>query len=203
MHGLINRALQGYVTDTFGTEIWDRIRQEADLPFGGFEPLLTYDASWTPRVIAASARVLDRPRAAVLEDLGTHIVSHPNLEPLRRLLRFGGVTYLDFLDSLEDLPGRAQMALPDLNMPEITLEQCAPGEFRLTCQFTVAGVGHVMLGLLRAMADDYGALVLLEHHGTTECGELLSIRLLDDAHGVARQFELAPSATRQPPVCAR
>lgn len=203
MHGLINRALQGYITDTFGLDTWSRIKVVAELPFDGFEPMLTYDLAWTPRVIDAAARVLDRPRAAVLEDLGTHLVSHPNLEPLRRLLRFGGVTYRDFLDSLEDLPGRAQMALPDLNTPEISLEEQAPGEFHLTCRFKVAGSGHVMLGLLRAMADDYGALALLEHQGTTEEGELLLIRLLDDAHGVARRFDLAPSAMRQPSAYLR
>jgi len=200
MHGLINRALQGFVTDTFGQDIWARIRQEAALPFDGFEPMLTYDVAWTPRVIDAAARVLDRPVAAVLEDLGTHLVSHPNLEALRRLLRFGGVSYRDFLDSLEDLPGRVQMALPDLNLPDVTLEEHALGEFHLTCRFKVAGIGHVMLGLLRAMADDYGTLVLLEHLGTTERGELLSIRLIDDAHGVARRFELAPGVRQQSSV---
>jgi Haem-NO-binding len=203
MHGLINRALQGFVIDTFGPDVWFRVVRDAELPFDGFEPMLTYDVIWTPRVIDAAARVLDRSRAAVLEDLGTHLVSHPKLEPIRRLLRFGGVTYRDFLDSLEDLPERAQMALPDLNMPQITLEECGPTEFRLRCRFKVAGVGHVMLGLLRAMADDYGALVLLDHHGATEEGELLSIRLLDDAHGVAREFDLALVGLPQPSAYLR
>jgi hypothetical protein len=203
MHGLINRALQGYVTDTFGPGVWARIRDEAELPFDGFEPMLTYDVALTPRVIDVAARVLDRPRASVLEDLGTHLVSHPNLEALRRLLRFGGVTYRDFLDSLEDLPGRAQMALPDLHTPDISLEEYAPGEFRLTCRFQVIGIGHVMLGLLRAMADDYGALALLDHHGMTERGELLLIQLLDDAHGVGRRFDLAPCVRHQTSACLR
>lgn len=203
MHGLINRALQGFLTDTFGKEVWERVRQDADLPFDGFEPMLTYDVVWTPRIIDSAARVLDRPRSAVLEDLGTHLVSNPRTEALRRLLRFGGVTYRDFLDSLEDLPGRAKMALPDINMPDIALEDCGSGEFRITCRFKVNGIGHVLLGLLRAMADDYGALVLLEHHGTTELGESLSIRLLDDAHGVARRFELAPQSRREPSAYLR
>jgi hypothetical protein len=203
MHGLINRALQGFVIETFGLQVWLRIVREAGLPFDGFEPMLTYDPDWTPKVIAAAARVLERSRGAVLEDLGTHLVSHPNLEALRRLLRFGGVSYRDFLDSLEDLPGRAQMALPDLDMPELTLEDIGAGEFRLTCQFKVAGIGHVMLGLLRAMADDYGALAVLDHHGTTDQGEVLTIRLLDDAHGVARRFDLALPAVPLPSVYVR
>jgi hypothetical protein len=48
-------------------------------------------------------------------------VTDPGLEPLRRLLRFGGGTFEEFLVSLEELPDRARLAMPELEMPEITL----------------------------------------------------------------------------------
>ena len=88
MHGLINRSIQCFLRDTYGPASWSAIAGAAGLGFDNFEPLLIYDAALTESVIAAAAGYLQRPRETVLEDLGTYLVSHPNLEALRRLLRF-------------------------------------------------------------------------------------------------------------------
>jgi hypothetical protein len=194
MHGLINRAIQGYLRDTFGQDMWLAIARAARLGHDGFEPMLHYDPAQTDAVLDAAARLLDRPRDALLEDMGTYLVSHPNLERLRRLLRFSGVGFVDFLQSLEDLPGRGRLALPDLDLPALDLAEDGADRYRLTCRSPLAGAGHVIMGLLRAMADDYGALVLLDHKGTSEKGEVVGIHLLDTRHSAGRRFELAAGA---------
>lgn len=191
MHGLVNRAIQCFLRDTYGGPLWVAVAQKAKLGFDSFEALLIYDQSQTESVLDAAARLLDRPRDALLEDLGTYLVSNRSAGPLRRLLRFGGVTFADFLHSLDDLPGRARLALPDLDLPLLELTSLAPARFALTCRSPLAGMGHTVVGLLRAMADDYGALVLLDHQGDSPAGEVIAISLLDNAHGERRQFPLA------------
>ena len=99
------------------------------------------------------ARALDRPKEAVLEDLGTYLVSHPNVEALRRLLRFGGETFIEFLHSLDDLPGRARLAVEDLDLPDMELREHGGSSYSLTCHSFGSGFGHVMLGILRALAS--------------------------------------------------
>jgi hypothetical protein len=138
--------------------------------------------------------VLRRLRDAILEDLGTFLVSDPSLDALRRLLRFGGVTFLDFLQTLEDTRGRGRLAVPDINLPELDLFEISPSVYTLQCRFPISGSGHVMVGLLRAMADDYGALVLLDHDGFSLDGELIVIQLLDETYARRRKFELAMQA---------
>lgn len=194
MHGLIIRALQCFLRDTYGASVWARILRSAQVPFDGFEPMLTYDLALWTRVLDAAAQTLDRPREVLLEDMGHYLVFHPNLERLRRLLRFGGVSYADFVNSLEEAPGRARLAVPDLNLPDLMLVEVAAQEFRLHCRFAVPGAGHVLLGLMRAMADDYGTLVLLDHEGAEAGAEVLSIHLLDSAHTEGRRFDLAVPA---------
>jgi len=194
MHGLINRSFQCFLRDTYGAPLWSDVAREARLGFDSFEPMLIYDPSLTEAVIAAAARQLARPRETVLEDLGTYLVSHPNVEALRRVLRFGGVTFVDFLHSLEDLPGRGRLALPDLDLPSLHLSDEGPGQFTLLCRSPLLGAGHVVVGLLRAMADDYGALVLLEHQGSGRQGESIAINLLDQRFAEGRRFELAGRA---------
>ena len=199
MHGLINRSIQCFLRDTYGPVIWSQAAQMANLGFDSFEPLLIYDAALTDAVIAAAVQVLRRPRETILEDLGTYLVAHPNTEALRRLLRFGGGTFVDFLQSLDDLPDRGHLALPDLDLPKLRLVAKGDGVFFLHVSGVISGVGHVIVGLLRTMADDYGALVLLDHAGAAPLGaaltgpteEVISIQLLDQSHSAGRHFDLA------------
>jgi hypothetical protein len=191
MHGLINRSIQCFLRDTYGGPVWEAVVREAQLGFSGFEAMLTYDAVLTEQVIDAACRVLDRPRDSILEDLGTYLVSHRNVEAVRRLLRFGGVTFGDFLNSLEDLPERGRLAVPDLDMPDLRLSEGPDGTAILRARAAMPGVGHVALGLLRAMADDYGALVFLDHLGVEDGWEIISIRIVDRAWTAGRRFELA------------
>lgn len=190
MHGLFNRAIQCFLRDTYGAALWLAVARRAQLGFEGFETMLTYDPSLTEAVLAAAATELNRPRDTVLEDLGTYLVSHPNVEALRRLLRFGGASFVDFLYSLEDLPDRARLALPELELPALEFSDLGDGHFRLRCKGHIRGIGHVVVGLLRAMADDYGALVLLDHGGSDAGGEVISIDLLDHSHASGRRFHL-------------
>lgn len=194
MHGLINRSIQCFLRDTYGPALWAAVAQEARLGFDSFETMLTYDPALTEAVLAAAVRLLERPRETVLEDLGTYLVSHPNVEALRRLLRFGGVTFVDFLHSLEDLPGRGRLALPDLDLPGLEVTDHRPDFFTLVCRAALPGAGHVMMGLLRAMADDYGALVLLEHQGGGPEAEAVTIHLLESSFAAGRRFDLAARA---------
>lgn len=191
MHGLINRSVQSFLRDTYGDAEWLAIARLGQLGLENFEPLLSYDDTLTEAMIEAAAAALGRPRETILEDLGTYLVSHPNLESLRRLLRFGGVTFVDFLHSMEDLPEHARLGLPDLNLPEFFLVDCGNGRFLLQVAPLVAGIGYVIVGLLRAMADDYGALVLLDHGGIKGGKEVVSILLLDQSYSEGRRFDLA------------
>ncbi|KMK68095.1 heme NO-binding domain-containing protein [Puniceibacterium sp. IMCC21224] len=199
MHGLINRTLQFFLQDTYGLECWHDIAAAADLSVPEFEAMLQYDASVTDAVLDAATRRLGKPRDDLLEDVGTYLVSHPHTESLRRLMRFGGVNFCDFLHSLEDLPDRTRLAVPDLDLPTLELDEFEQNCFALRCIGPIDGFGHVLVGVLRAMADDYGALVLLEHEGRTEMQESISITLIETDYSEGREFDLgaAPVDRRQ------
>lgn len=194
MHGLINRAVQCFLRDTYGVDRWLHVARMAGFGDDGFDTMAVYDLSVTDALIDAAARMLDRPRDLVLEDMGTYLVSHPTVEPLRRLLRFGGATFMDFLLSLEDLPGRSRLAVPDIDIPELALEEAEADVFLLTCRSPLNGAGHVVMGLMRAMADDYGALVLLDHLGGGDGSERLRIHVLETSFAAGRRFDLASVA---------
>lgn len=191
MHGLMNRAIECFVRDTYGPRTWAAVARTAGLEDSSFEAMLVYDESITDAVLDAATAELNKPLDAFLEDLGTYLVSHPTTEALRRLLRFGGVTFAEFLNSLDELRGRARLAVSDLDLPELELHEQSSGNYLLSCRYHRPGFGHVLTGILRAIADDYGALVLLEMVEQRGDTEVLSIAVLETAFAEGRQFQLA------------
>lgn len=194
MHGLINRSIELFVTDNYGRPTWRSAAARAGLGIETFEPMLTYPPDVTERVLASVAGTLGRDREAVLEDLGTYLVTHPRMGNVRRLLRFGGETFIDFLHSLEELSDRARLAVPDLEMPEIELRDGGASGFVLEVRFDRPGFGWVLVGVLRAMADDYGALAVIDGAVPVAGGERLTIEVPDCAFVEGRSFHLAATA---------
>lgn len=191
MHGLINRAIQCFLRDTYGQSTWDAVAQEAELPPAGFEAMFLYDDETTKRMVDAAVAILGKPKEALLEDLGTYLVSHPNVESLRRLLRFGGESFHEFLHSVDDLPRRARLAVPDLELPSLEVLDHPSGQFEIVCRWDKAGFGHVLVGVLRTMADDYGALVMLDHEGGVGFEERVAVQVLQNEFTTGRPFELS------------
>lgn len=190
MHGLVNRSIQLFVCHTYNCETWVTCTEVARIGFSDFEGMMLYEENYTARILDAMTQVLDRPRADLMEDFGTFLVSHPQFEPVRRLLRFGGVDFVEFLHSLDDLDDRARLALANLTLPKIELHPDGEGHFKLLCDLSLPGYSYVMMGVLRAMADDYGALVLLNHMSFEGEKEVVSIRLVANHFAEGRQFVL-------------
>lgn len=190
MHGLINKAIQAFVTDTYGEDRWKSVMDLSGLGFVEFEAMLIYPDDQSFKVLSAMETVLERPLAEMLEDMGTFLVSNPQAEALRRLLRFGGVDYVEFLYSLDDLPDRARLAVSDLHLPALELVEQSPGRFELICAQGLPGYAHVMMGILRAMADDYGDLVFLEHSGMREDADIITITHVESQFAEGRAFSL-------------
>lgn len=190
MHGLMMKAIQGFASDTYGPAFWASTLRRADVDQTDFEPMLSYDDAVGEAILDALSAQLNRPRSAVLEDIGTYLVSDPHVDRLRRLLRFTGVDYVDFLHALEDLPGRARLALPDLLLPRMQLTGGQDAPYVLTIGAEPEGFGHVMTGVLRAMADEYGALVMLNHQGLGPEGERICITLVEASFAKGRHFDL-------------
>lgn len=196
MHGLVNRSLQSFLEDTYGSAFWDVVRKAARLEDGDLEAMLIYPDAVTTDIIATACGELGRDRGELLEDLGTYLVTHPHMEAVRRLLRFGGHTFDEFLYSLDDLHDRLKLAVPDLEVPQLETRAFNANSYGLICKWHESGFGAVFVGILRALADDYGALVLLDLDMVkTDFGfeETIKIQVLETSFATGRDFSLTSS----------
>ena len=185
MHGLINRSIQHFLTETYGAAVWRDLAADAGLAPEGFEAMLSYDDAQTFLLIDLAADRLRKPAEAIWEDYGMFLVS---LEPLRRLMRFSGGDFGEFLGSLGELHERAELAVAGLGLPRLSIARNDGTLVRVCHDPAWTGFSGTLAGVLRAMADDYGALVLIE---ANEALRQVDIELLDAAFSAGRDFVLA------------
>jgi hypothetical protein len=193
MLGIVNKAIECFLQDTYGSA-WTKVVRALNLGTPSFEALLSYDDDLTGRLIAEAERHVGKPRDDLLEDLGIYLVSHARYGVLRRLLRFAGVTFEDFLLSVDELPDRTRLALPDLLIPQIRVDARDGNRFDIRCAAGLPGFAQVLAGCLRAMADDYGALVTLALAAEGEGGAAhIEVIVHTARHSSGKPFRLAAS----------
>ena len=198
MHGLICKGIEGFVASRHGRDRWNAAIRAAGIDFPGFETVHVYDDAMMQRLFAALAVELKESPFAMLEDLGTWVCTHPPLEPIRRLFRFSGATFEEMLHALDEVHERARLALPDIDLPVLSLIEMGEGQYRVASTWSSPGAGSVVIGILRAMADDYGVLAYLEFETGAEVNgvwtEMIALRTLDARFAAPRAFELGGAA---------
>ena len=89
---VFNKAIEAFVCQRYGDKLWVDQLIDLSLPGYGFEAMLTYEDGITHDLVAEDGQA-----------------------SIRRLLRFGGATFEDFLLSLDDLNDRVALALGDVS----------------------------------------------------------------------------------------
>ena len=193
MLGLVNKAIENFTIDSYGDQLWQEVVQQNSEFEPCFELMLKYPDRLT--FDPALAAALNRPQLDVLEDLGTYLVSHKNGQTLRRLLRFGGQNYEEFLISLDELNERSEIALSGLALPALRIERHSGALFHLVVGQGWPGFEAVMIGILRALADDYGALVWIEPIEPLRGMCRIEIKMLEVSFSAGRQFTLSAAGS--------
>ena len=198
MDGLIAKSVLHFLEAAHGVQCREAIASEVDTSASDLQSIGQHDTARALEFVACAARNLNRETSEIWEDIGTHLVTHPDLETVRRLLRFGGADFKEFLWSLDDLYDRAQLAVRGMDLPNLRLEPMDATLYSLRVSWPVVATsdqevaGPLVLGALRAMADDYGALVFLELVSNQSADEAarIEVNLLEAGFAPARDFHL-------------
>lgn len=198
MQRLVVRAIEEFLRDTHGDALWTRVVADCDARtregVTGSAPVPRDREQQIHQLLSVTAERLRRPVGELFEDMGAWLARR---EAIRRLLRFSGRDFRDFLMRLEELPGRAHFVIPDLDMPQIEITLQSNQSLRLSFPHSAPGWSEILAGVLRVMADDYGTLALIEVKG-----DEVHVQISDDAFAEGREFRLvgdraADMATRR------
>ena len=189
MHGVVNKALERFTIDTYGFELWKKVVSACPHAVVFYEAMLCYPDQDSYDLLNQLSGFLNKPNADLLEDMGTYLVVHRNQDGFRRLLRFGGADFRDFLFSLNEFNARIDLIMPDLNLPQINVVCGAENQISIRLAPSWFEFTYLCIGILHAMADDYGSLISLAH--ITDTGSaVIQITLIDDRFAVAHGFKL-------------
>lgn len=188
MNGLINRAIEEFLRSTYGEGLLQAVADEIAVAAGLSSPLWV---DFGPAALGRAAFRLAKPSSEMFEDLGAWMT---RIEPIRRLLRFSGRDFRDFLLRLDELPGRAHLVVPTLKVPRLHVD-ASEQTVRLVLLNRDPDWQFVLAGLIRGMADDYGALCLI----SVEEGAI-QIDIWDEQFAEGRMFCLQNSAFQGPAV---
>ncbi|MFI0397005.1 heme NO-binding protein [Paracoccus jiaweipingae] len=158
MISFLSRSVEAFLRHTYGRTFAEGTgaapdRQAIDGDAMGFV---------LPLLQAAGAQ-LHKPVEELTEDWAAWLARH---EAVRRLLRFSGAEFRDFIAALGELPGRVRMVLPANAPPRVRVVPQGEGPQQLVVEGADIWA-HFLAGMVRAMADDYGSLALVSVEGST------------------------------------
>lgn len=194
MLGVVNKAIEEFVITVHGGAVWQEVLRDIGTPGFRFEPMLMYEDEKSYALIRALSKRLSKPQQDILDDIGTYLVTPPNGGALRRLLRFLGSSFDDFLFSLDDLNDRVDLALPDLQLPQIMVIPQTIDRVHVRVSQTWSGFAYVLQGLLRAMADDYGTLVFLDVRRDITDSACIEVILIENNFSAGIDFDMVGGA---------
>lgn len=169
MYGLVNRAVEGLVTEKFGTEAWQRICARAGIEDPQFVAMEAYDDAVTFSLVAAASVELELEPAAVLEAFGDYWTTYTIDEGYGDLLTMMGSTLDEFLDNLDSMHARIAGTMPKLMPPSFEREACDDGSSILHYRSERDGLAPMVLGLLKGLARRFSVTIEIEQLDSEAC----------------------------------
>lgn len=163
MYGMVNRAIEGLITEHLGVEGWDRICARAGVETPVFVSSEPYPDELTYRLVGAAAEELQIPAAEVLHRFGVYWILRTATEGYADLMDAGGRTLGEFLDHLPAFHTRVQLSFPDLRPPEFRIVERGERRVRLRYESRREGLQPFVEGLLEGLAQRFGLEVSTEH----------------------------------------
>lgn len=159
MYGMVNQGIRTFISDNHGPEKWAAICEDAGIETDAFEVTRVYDDDITYKLVSSISKCLDLSTETVLEVFGTYWTVFARETPIGKLIQFGGDTFLDVLDNLDDLHTRVTMSMPELKPPSFELEDVSESVYLLHYHSVRDGLAPMVVGLVHGLAEQYGESV--------------------------------------------
>lgn len=155
MYGMVNQAVRELVLNNHGQEVWDKIRSEANVIETEFHSLHIYPDEMTYRLVMAASKVLDTPPEVILVSFGETWTDFASRTSFSRLIRFGGRTFLEFVQNLDQMHTKIKITLPELVPPSFRTSDVTDEGMRLHYYSYRPGLAPFVQGILIGLAKIY------------------------------------------------
>lgn len=159
MYGLVNRALQDFVTREFGPEKWTIIRQKAGVNEIVFVSMESYPDDITYKLARVTSEVLGIPIDKALEAFGAYWVTYTAREGYGEMLNMCGGSLKEFMMNLNSLHARIRLSFPQLKPPLLKCMDIQDRSLILHYYSDRPGLAPMVIGLIKGLGKRFSVEV--------------------------------------------
>lgn len=170
MYGIVNKAIQGLVTENYGEDVWEQIKKEAGVDVELFLSNEAYPDQMTFSLAGAASKVLNISVNDVLIAFGKYWVLKTGMRTYGELMKAGGNNFKEFIINLPAFHSRVMLMYPNLSPPEFSVSDIKENELILHYYSHRKGLTYFVHGLIQGLGEMYNTKVNISIVGLKEEG---------------------------------
>ena len=151
MYGMVNKAVEELVCLHHGEDVWQKIKERANVDVDVFISNETYSDDITYKLVAAASEILGKPADEILVAFGEHWVLFTAQKGYGEMMRAGGRSLPEFLANLPNFHNRLVMIFPKLQPPRFECRDIGPDSFSLHYYSHRPGLASFVVGLMQGL----------------------------------------------------
>ncbi|MBL4709298.1 MAG: heme NO-binding domain-containing protein [Flavobacteriales bacterium] len=162
MYGIVNQAIQGLVTEQFGEETWQKVKEKSKVNIDTFFNNESYEDKVTYDLAGAAADVLGIPLSEVLIAFGEYWVLKTGMKNYGSLMKSGGGNLKEFLINLPNFHSRVMLIYPNLTPPEFRVSNVDENSLQLHYYSQREGLADFVVGLLQGLGKMFETAITID-----------------------------------------
>jgi hypothetical protein len=162
MYGIVNKAIEDLITEQFGAEQWELVKQKSGVDVDFFLSNEPYDDAITYQLAGAASAVLGITVGQVLNAFGEYWVLKTGKEKYGGLMEAGGKNLREFLVNLPMFHNRIMLMYPKLTPPEFRVSDATDSSICVHYHSKREGLQEFVRGLLSGLAKMYETQATIE-----------------------------------------
>ena len=162
MYGLVNKSLEELLTEQYGEDAWEAIKEKSGVDVDFFLSNESYEDEITYKLVGAATNVLGLSVKEVLNALGEYWILRTGKEKYGGLMEAGGATLEEFLLNLPVFHNRVMLIYPKLTPPEFRISDVTERSIQVHYFSKRVGLQELVRGLLQGLAKMYNSPAVIE-----------------------------------------
>lgn len=162
MYGIVNKAIQELVTEHYGEETWERVRNKSQVAISSFLSTAQYPDEITFQLALAAAEELKASLRQVLLSFGEFWILNTGKKHYGQLMEAGGVSFPDFLVNLPSFHSRVMLYYPNISPPEFKVRRIGLHEIDLYYYSTRNGLTDFVEGLIHGIGKMFNISIQID-----------------------------------------
>ena len=156
MYGIVNKAIQDLVTENFGADKWELIKEKSGVDIDYFLSNEPYDDDITFQLAGATSEIIGITVGQVLNAFGEWWILKTGKEKYGGLMEAGGNNLKEFLVNLPQFHNRIMLMYPKLTPPEFKVSDIENNSIHVHYFSKREGLQEFVRGLLSGLGKMYG-----------------------------------------------